>query len=190
MRVLLRSRVAAWFTGGTRRDTGDAAPVAAWRRRAGPVADTGSAADVEALLAERAALGLPDEDTEIDAERLQARLDLLALEDRLARHDLPEVQTQHKAIADERCRFIAPAVWCTAEGDLPGTLFVTDQRVRFAGGPGFALRWSAVGRVVARERDLLLAGTGTPRHLRCNAFSDARVAARLIEFLRTVPPDS
>jgi hypothetical protein len=161
-------------------------PLEAWRGRAHRAAENGSADDVRAALDERATLRLPDEDTEIDVERLHGRLDLIALDERLARGELPVVATQHKAVGEERCCLVAPAVWCAADGDRPGKLFVTEHRVRFTGGPGFSLRWSALGGAVARDRDLLLltVGGGAPRVIRCNSYSDARLSARLIEYLR------
>lgn len=161
-----------------------------WRARAGLAARDGSAEDVQAVLSERVALQLADEETEIDQERLQARLDVIALEARLETGDLPRLQTQHKAAGTEACVFLAPAVLCTDEGDWPGKFFVTEQGIRFAGGGSLALRWSAVQAVTTVERDLLVSTRGSerPRRFRCNTFSDAAVAARLVEWLRRTAP--
>jgi hypothetical protein len=173
------------------RSTGSPAPaqdpvLAAWRHRASQAGETGSPEDVRALIDECERRGFSQEDTELDLERLCARLDVLDLDARLSRGELPDIASQHKALGAGRCRFLAPAVWCSAQHDVPGKLFVTDDHVRFVGGAGVTVRWSALARVDIVDRDLLvtMVGNGDGRRFRCNTFSDARVAARLIDHLR------
>lgn len=164
----------------------ESAEFAAWRARVRAEVAGAAPERVQALLLERDALGLGEEETEIEVERLHARLDVLALEALLAAGHVPEVTTQHKALGGDRCHFLAPAVWCAASGDAPGKLFITDRRLRFAGGPGLVIGWSAVSAAASDERDFIVAlHGGIERRFRCNSYSDAGVAARLVSHLRS-----
>jgi hypothetical protein len=163
-----------------------ASEVRDWRERAAAAAETGDAAAIHRLLEERDRLALRDDDTEIEVERLRARIDLFELEARLAAGDLPVLVTQHRAVAGEDCCLLTPAVWIADQGDVPGKLFLTARRLRFAGGAGVSLRWSAVAGATAQDRELLVAvGDGSARRFRCNTIGDALVAARLVAHLRT-----
>jgi hypothetical protein len=140
---------------------------------------------VRGLLAERSALGATDEELEVDLERLHGRLDVLSLQETISSGRLPEITTQHKAVLGESCRFMAPAQWCAPAADVPGKLFLTDDRLRFVGGTGVTLRWSAVARVTTVDRDLLVlpVGGGEPRRFRCNSYGDTYAAALWIGHL-------
>src|SRR5512141_2475512 len=76
--------LSGWFGRGRKGDRtsadGRADALAAWRAEANRVARAGSHEDVRAMLERRAALGIADEESEVETERLNARLDLLDLD--------------------------------------------------------------------------------------------------------------
>ncbi len=70
-------------------------------------------------------------------------------------------------------------------GDTIGKLFLTSQRVIFAGGASIAWPWHRVRRVSRHERDVLFEGGDTlALRLRCNSYADALAAAAIGERLR------
>ena len=157
-------------------------------RRAVAAATTGALdRALLAALAERpAALGLADEDVELEIEMLHGAADLLYLQDEVRAQGLPVIAHQHKALGAERCHFLASASLVGADGDRSGRLFMTERRIVFLAAPLVALPWSGVTTVADEGRDLLVAGPARPGGLRfrCNSISDARRGGWLSDRLR------
>jgi hypothetical protein len=180
--VTLFDRAVAWLA----RRRGHPAPdgAAAFRAEARAAARTGDRATVEALIRWPAEPGWHGADVELELEMLEGRLAVLALEDRARAGALPWVETQHKAVAGETCHFIAPASVATDTGETGGTLFLTARRLRFVGGGGWSVAWSALRDVRDADRDLIVTTvTGRETRFRCNSYADARVACRLAQVL-------
>jgi hypothetical protein len=94
------------------------------------------------------------------------------------------LDTQHRVIGTDACHFMAP-VGAPDHGDAIGKLFLTSQRVIFAGGASIAWPWHRVRRVSRHERDVLFEGGDTlALRLRCNSYADALAAAAIGERLR------
>jgi hypothetical protein len=97
---------------------------------------------------------------------------------------IPVLDTQHRVIGADACHFMAP-VGAPDHGDAIGKLFLTSQRVIFAGGASIAWPWHRVRRVSRHERDVLFEGGDTlALRLRCNSYADALAAAAIGERLR------
>lgn len=100
-------------------------------------------------------------------------------------HDaaLPVLDTQHRVIGTDVCHFMAP-VSAPDHGDAAGKLFLTSQRVIFAGGASIAWPWHRVRRSSRHDRDVLFEGGDTlALRLRCNSYGDAAVACFVAERL-------
>lgn len=98
-------------------------------------------------------------------------------------HSLPLLDTQHRVIGTDLCHYMAP-VSAPDHGDAAGKLFLTSQRVIFAGGASIAWPWHRVRRTARHERDLLFEGGDTlTLRLRCNTYGDAVVGWSLAERL-------
>jgi hypothetical protein len=99
---------------------------------------------------------------------------------------MPVLDTQHRVIGSDACHFMAP-VGAPDHGDAIGKLFLTSQRVIFAGGASIAWPWHRVRRVTRHERDVLFEGGDTlALRLRCNSYTDALAAAAIGDRLRQV----
>jgi len=101
---------------------------------------------------------------------------------------MPVLDTQHRVIGSDACHFMAP-VSAPDHGDAIGKLFLTSERVIFAGGASIAWPWHRVRRITRHERDVLFEGGDTlALRLRCNSYGDALVAAAIGERLRHRQP--
>jgi len=101
---------------------------------------------------------------------------------------LPVLDTQHRVIGSDACHFMAP-VSAPDHGDAIGKLFLTSQRVIFAGGASIAWPWHRVRRVTRHERDVLFEGGDTlALRLRCNSYGDALAANAIGERLKHRQP--
>jgi hypothetical protein len=78
----------------------------------------------------------------------------------IAQAVLPVLDTQHRVIGADACHFMAP-VSAPDHGDAIGKLFLTSQRVIFAGGASIAWPWHRVRGVARHERDVLFEGGET-----------------------------
>jgi hypothetical protein len=141
---------------------------------------------IDGLLQRPAADGLTDDDVELEVEALHGAVDLLELQARVAREGLPVVPHQHKALAGERCAFIASVSLADEATQRTGRLFLTDKRLVFVSTPLVALPWGAVNRIADDGRDLIVVapGRGAFHRFRCNSFADARCGRWLAERLR------
>jgi len=96
---------------------------------------------------------------------------------------LPIIDTQHRVIGTDACHFMAP-VSAPDHGDASGKLFLTSQRVIFAGGASIAWPWHRVRRVARHDRDAVFeGGDSLALRLRCNTYGDAAVATLVAERL-------
>jgi hypothetical protein len=154
-----------------------------FRRRARSAAENGGRSSLAALL-EEGHQRFDDDEIELELEMLHARLAVLDLDEALGTGVLPIVVTQHKAVANETCHFLAPVSLATDSGEWSGKLFVTARRLRVFGGRDVAIGWGVIRDVAVDGRNLIVAsGNGNPHVFRCNSFSDAWVAAALARAL-------
>jgi hypothetical protein len=131
-------------------------------------------------------LGLTDDDGALELEMLDGLQQLAALAQSVEHEGLPSLETQHRIIAGEICRFSAPATRF-GESDADGTsgrFFLTDRRVVFLGPSVISAPWPSVAAVGRSGRDLLLSGATRRLQFRFNTFADAMRAAWLTERMR------
>lgn len=182
-----------WFRG--RNGTDDR--LVSWRRTWSAAAGNPATADLPALAGQLAALGLPDEEIEIEREMLHALEELLRLRAAVSSTGLPVVETTHRVIGGDRCHFSAPVSLPDDEAQPSGRLLLTPSRAVFVGaGRTMHVAWHAVGDVRQADRDLLLVRRDH-QHLyrfRCNTYSDAVcgsfLSRHLTATLRPGPPTS
>lgn len=101
---------------------------------------------------------------------------------------LPDVATQHRVIAGDRCHFIAPGslVGPTVVG---GKLFLTSNRAIFVGASVTSWPWHRMRGVVRQERDVAFMILGAePVVIRCNTYADAMEAGFLAGRLASAGP--
>jgi hypothetical protein len=129
--------------------------------------------------------GLEDEDVEVELERHEAWLDVLALASRARAGDLPVVTTNHRVVGADACYFIAPAFDVSRPHEA-GKVLLTDRRVVFVGGGVTAAGWGRVSALDDQERDLVVVtgGAPEPRRYRFNTFRDAKRAAFVAQWLK------
>jgi hypothetical protein len=138
--------------------------------------------DLDTLRQQLSALGLPEEEIELEQEMLDALAALSALRARLASASLPVVETGHRVIGTETCHFSAPASMPDHASQPAGRLLFTPTRVVFVGGGvPTTVAWHAVANVRRAARDLVLARAGGERlfRFRANAYADALCGAEL-----------
>lgn len=168
-----------WFTSRGRPANGG---VPAWHRAwrealAGP-----DAARADALGKALDALGLPDDDIEIEREMLDGLRRLLELEAAVEAGGLPAVVTGHRVIGSEPCHFSAPVSVPDDAAQPAGRLLLTSTRAIFVGGGRTAsVPWHAVIDARHAERDVVLvtADRRGVHRFRCNTFADALCGAFL-----------
>jgi hypothetical protein len=148
-------------------------------------AAAGDAPRLESLLGRPAQLGLGDEDSALEVERLTGLLEALALRRRLAEgQPLDLVATAHRAVSGEDCYFLAPASFPDGLMDQGGKLFVTSKRIVYLGSSPRSAAWADVAEVRDHERDVIL--TVRPLDLlrfRCNSYVDTLRVAELARHL-------
>jgi hypothetical protein len=151
------------------------APSSAWWKTADAMAEHLDAHSFAALEEQ----AVPDslDEAEQREEMLDGLRQLLAI---ASAAELPIVETQHRVIGADRCRFVAPATLVQDVG-TPGKLFVTSNRLVFAGGRVQAWPWHRVRGMTRQGRDLLivLAGGSDIVRLQCNTYGDAMIARHL-----------
>jgi hypothetical protein len=130
-----------------------------------------------------AALGLTEDDNPIEVELLDGLRELAALKRAVERDGLPVVETQHRILGGERCRFTAPATRVDGADGSSGRLFLTDGRALFLDGSVTGVPWSSIAEIIREARDLVLAGPARRHQFRLNTFADALRAAWLADHL-------
>lgn len=96
---------------------------------------------------------------------------------------LPVLETQHRAIGRDVCHLAVPAS-LPDKADVFGKLFVTNQRVVFAGPAPVAIGLGRIVKTSRNERDLVVIAGGDLHRFRCNSYGDAMMAEWMIGRLR------
>jgi hypothetical protein len=161
-------------TGGDRR-------LREWRKAwmlasAEPTAD-----QAQSLRARLDALGLSEEEIEIEREMLDALDAVVELSANVADTGLPTIATGHRIVGTDICHFTAPASMPDEPSQPSGRLILTSARALFVGGRGLTIPWHAVVQAGHTNRDLLLVrhGNASLYRFQCNTFADAMCAAFL-----------
>ncbi|MGH9331072.1 MAG: hypothetical protein ACRD09_11550 [Vicinamibacterales bacterium] len=136
------------------------------------------------------ALGLTDDDGALELEMINGLRELAALVLAVERDGLPLLETQHRVITGESCRFSAPATRVFDANDsngaegASGRLFLTDRRVVFLGPSVTGVPWPSIAGIARTGRDVVLSGASRRYRFRLNTFADALRATWLAERLR------
>jgi hypothetical protein len=150
-------------------------------------ASRGAIADLDSNLAGLEAraleLGLSEDESPIEVEMLDGLRELAAFTKRVERNGFPVVETQHRVLTGEQCRFAAPATRVENAGGASGRLFLTDGRAVFVGPSVSAVSWSSVAKVDRGGRDLVFATPARRHQFSMNTFADALKAAWLSDRL-------
>ena len=144
--------------------------------------EAGTRAQLAPLRTQLDALGLPEDDVEIEREMLDALQDLAELATSVRAGGLPAVETGHRVVGTDRCHFTAPASMPDEASQPSGRLLLTSGRAIFVGGAhGATVPWHSVGEALHVDRDLVLIRSDRDKlyRFRCNTFSDALRAAFL-----------
>jgi len=163
-----------WFKG--RRGSGEDRRLGQWRTAWSEAAASGDTARLLPLRAELDAMGLPEDDVEIEREMLDALQDLAELAASVRAAGLPAVETGHRVVGSDRCHFTAPVSMPDEPSQPSGRLLLTSGRAIFVGGVhGATVPWHGVGDVRHIDRDLILIRSDRDKlyRFRCNTFSDA-----------------
>jgi hypothetical protein len=176
-----------WFRG--RRGSGEDRRLAEWRKAWSTAAAAGDTARHVPLRAELDAMGLSEDDVEIEREMVDALQDLAELTAAVQAAGLPAVETGHRVVGSDRCHFTAPASMPDEVSQPSGRLLLTSGRAIFVGGvQGATVPWHSVGEALHVDRDLILIRSDRDKlyRFRCNTFSDAlRTAFLSRELMRT-----
>lgn len=168
-----------WFTkgGGSAQDR----RLQQWRdawHAAAQASDTGA---VAGLRSELDALGLPDDDVEIEREMLEGLDELAGLTADVGARGLPAIETGHRVVGTDTCHFTAPASMPDDPSQPSGRLLLTSARTIFVGGPGAVVPWHSLSEARHIDRDVVLVRRDRERlyRFRCNTYRDAITAAFL-----------
>jgi hypothetical protein len=168
-----------WLKG--KRNGGDPR-LAEWRRAWSTSAAEPDPQRVSALQAQLDALGLPEEDIEIEREMLDGITQLAELRTAVDSSGIPIVETGHRVVGHDTCHFSTPVSMPDDTAQPSGRLFLTNSRVIFAGGArATTVAWHAIGEVLHGDRDVVLVrrDRDTIYRFRCNSFADAMCSAFL-----------
>ena len=147
-----------------------------WQRRWQAAATTADPSAIRTLTTELEALGLSEDEIEIEREMLDGLAALTQLRSEIDAGHLPIVPTGHRVVGTEICHFSTPCSMPDDPVQPSGRLIFTAERVIFAGG-GRALTvpWHMVAEIVQQERDVNLVrhDRETFYRFRCNNYSDA-----------------
>jgi hypothetical protein len=164
--------------GWLKRKNGDGpgAGLVAWRKawaEALARTEAGEAGDLARALD---ALGLAEEEVEIEREMLEGLQQLQALRATLSGGLLPIVTTGHRVVAQDVCHFVAPASMPDDPAQPSGRLILTNVRAIFVGGArSTSVPWHAIARTSCADRDVVLVrpDRDTLYRFRCNSYADA-----------------
>jgi hypothetical protein len=171
-----------WFQGKSPAERRLSAWRAAWQR----VSDAPNASEIEKLSAELKAIGLPDDDVEIEREMLEGLSSLGQLHAAVAASGLPVIASGHRVLGTEACHFSASCSMPDEPSEPSGRLMFTGVRAIFVGGSAaVTIPWHAVANVLQQHRDLLLMRRDREQlyRFRCNVFTDAMAGAFLARTL-------
>jgi hypothetical protein len=163
-----------WFR---KRQTNSAdAKLGEWRRQWLAAATGADPSAVRTLTTELEALGLSEDEAEIEREMLDGLAELTQLRSEIDAGQLPIVQTGHRVVGTDICHFSTPCSMPDDPAQPSGRLIFTGGRAIFAGGArALTIPWHMVADVVQQERDVALVrhDRETFYRFRCNNYSDA-----------------
>jgi hypothetical protein len=177
-----------WLKG--ERNGGDP-QLAEWRRAWSNSAKAPDPQDVSALQAQLDALGLPEEEIEIEREMLDGLTQLAQLRMAVDSAGIPIVETGHRVVGHDTCHFSTPVSMPDDAAQPAGRLFLTNARAIFAGGArATTVAWHAIGEVVQGDRDVVIVrrDRDTLYRFRCNTYADAMCGAYLARRLALAMP--
>jgi hypothetical protein len=164
--------------------------VGEWRRAWSAAIAGEDGRSVVSLAASLDAMGLADDEIEIEREMLDGLRELIQLRHALGSDGLPVLQTGHRVIGTERCHFTAPVSMPDDTAQPAGRLLMTTSRAIFMGGARTTtVPWHAIGEVLHNERDIVLIRKDRDNlyRFRCNSFADAMCGAYLARHLSARP---
>ena len=152
----------------------------AWWQAAEAAAETPANDAIDAL-ARALVSGTATDELERQQEMVEGLRDLATV---AATPALPVLTTQHRAIGNDQCHFIAP-VSLGVEGGGAGKIFLTSARIVFVGGRLRSWPWHRLRRVTRAGRNLIIviAGEADDLVLQCNTYGEALIAAHIIRRL-------
>jgi hypothetical protein len=168
-----------WLKG--KRNGGDPR-LAEWRRAWNHSAKEPDPQRVSALQSQLDALGMPEEEIEIEREMLDGITHLAQLRIAVDASGIPIVDTGHRVVGHDTCHFTTPVSMPDDTAQPAGRLFLTNARMIFAGGArATTIAWHAVGEVLHGDRDVVIVrrDRDTIYRFRCNTFADAMCGAYL-----------
>ena len=168
-----------WLTG---REPAEDPRLGPWRKMWTQAAAAWDTAAVPRLAADLDALGLPEEEIEVEREMADALARVAELEAETSAGALPVVETGHRVVGADACHFSAPASMPDEPAQPSGRVLLTSARAIFAGGApsASAIPWHSVVKAACADRDLLLVRTGDRLYrFRFNTYGDALCAAFL-----------
>jgi hypothetical protein len=178
-----------WLRG--RKSVGGDPRLKTWRAAWQEACADPSATRLQTLTSQLTALGLPEEEVEIEREMLAGLDELVTLHSSVSAGTLPVIQTGHRVVGIDACHFSAPCSMPDEASEPSGRLILTSARAIFAGGAtSIAVPWHAVAKVLQQHRDVMLIRRDreTLYRFRCNAFADALSAALLARTLSSRRP--
>lgn len=155
-----------------------------WHQRWERAVASAAAAEIAPLRSELEALGLPEEEIEMEREMLEGLQERDALSSAIREAGLPTMDTGHRVVGTEACHYSAPASMPEEPGQPAGRLLLTSGRAIFVGGAkGIAAAWHAIIDIVYVDRDVMLIRNGREQsyRFRCNTYADALRAAVIAE---------
>jgi hypothetical protein len=151
-----------------------------WQREWTAAAASGDSDGLTVLHSRLDAIGLPDEEIEIEREMLDGLRELMALRSTVASNGLPVLETGHRVIGSDRLHFSAPVSMPDDPAQPGGRLLLTGSRAIFVGGARTTtVPWHAVGEARHDRRDVVLVRKDRENlyRFRCNSFADALCGA-------------
>jgi hypothetical protein len=145
---------------------------------------------IASLEAALAALGIPDEEAEIEREMLDGLSQLTTLRETVSSGALPTIDTGHRVVGTDTCHFTAPSSMPDEPSQPGGQLILTSARAIFVGGgKAISVPWHAVAEVADQNRDVLLVrhDRTTFHRFRCNIYADVLAATFLARHLAGRP---
>ena len=176
----------AWFSWFKRTGTNNVGILREWRKAWAAASETAARTDAEALRTRLIAIGLDDDEHEIEREMLEGLESLVVLKETIGAGVPPSIETGHRAVGRDQCYFSAPASLPDDPGQPSGTLLLTSARAIFVGGTkAVTVPWHSVGVCRRQDRDVLLVRVDREdlHRIRCNTYGDALHATFLIRHL-------
>jgi hypothetical protein len=176
--------VFGWLRG--KRGTNQNGRLDEWRREWREASGGPQPARIAELTRALEALGLPEEEIEIEREMLDALEQLAVLQTAVAGAELPVVTTGHRVVGTDVCHFTAPASMPDDAAQPSGRLILTSARAIFVGGArATTVPWHMVSEATHADRDVVLVKHDRESfyRFRCNSYADALCCSFLSKHL-------